>query len=72
MWNYGCQTYAKESVARVDLIYRYLPKDSTPMPVTDCHLELDTIYLLGIGGHCKFQMLLGIIQCMVTIGRLEL
>ena len=40
MWTYGFQTYAKEAVARVERIYEYLPKESTPMLVTYYHPKL--------------------------------
>ena len=40
MWTYGCQTYAKESVAHVERVYGYIPKKSTLIQVTYCHPEL--------------------------------
>ena len=72
MWTYGCQTYATEAVARVERLYGCLPKVSTPLPVEDCHPEMDTSPLLALDDHRKFQMLLGMLQWMVTIGRPEL
>ena len=69
---HGCQTYAKESVARVERLYGCLTKESTPIRVTDCHSELDDTPLLDIDDHHKFQMLLEILQCMVAINKLEL
>ena len=42
------------------------------MPVIDCHPELDDSPLLGIYDHRKFQILLGMLQWMVTIGKPEL
>ena len=42
------------------------------MPVTDYHPELDAFPLLVIDYHCKFQMLLGMLQWMLTIGKPEL
>ena len=42
------------------------------MPVTDCHLELGDYPLLDIDDHRKFQMLLGMLQWMVNIGKPEL
>ncbi len=57
MWTYGCQTYATEVVAHVKRIFGCLPKVSTPMPVTDCHPELDTLSLLGLDNYRNYQML---------------
>ena len=68
MWTYGCQTYAKEAVAKVERIFGCLPKETTPLPVKDCHPEMDTSPLLGLDDHRKFQMLLGMLQWLVTIG----
>ena len=42
------------------------------MPVTDCHPELDTSSLLGLDDHRNYQMLLGMLQWMITIGKPEL
>jgi hypothetical protein len=72
MWIYGSQTYATDAVARVERLYGCLPKGSTPLPVTDCHPEMDTTPLLGLDNHCKFQMLLGMLQWLVILGRPEL
>ena len=62
MWTYGCQTYAKEAITRVERIYGCLTKKSAPMPVTGCHPELDDSPLLGIDDHRKFQILLVMLQ----------
>ena len=72
VWTYGCQTYSKEAVARVERIYGCLPKEGTPLPVKECHPEMDTSPLLGLDDHRKFQMLLGMLQWLVTIGRPDL
>ena len=56
----------------MDRIYGCLPKESTPILVTGCHPELDGTPLLGIDDQHKFQILLGILQWMVTIGKPEL
>ena len=56
----------------MERIYGCLSKESTLIPVTDCHPELDGTPLLGIDDHRKFQMLLGMLQWMVTISNPEL
>ena len=53
----------------MEQIYGCLPKESAPMPVTDCHPELDDTPLLGIDDHRKFQMLLGMLQWMMTTSK---
>ena len=42
------------------------------MPVTDCRLDLDTSPLLGLDDHRKYQLLLGMLQWMINIGKLKL
>ena len=72
MWTYNCLTYTKEAIDRVERLYGCLPKESTPLPVNDCYPELDTSPLLPLDDHRKFQMLLGMLQWLVTIGRPDL
>ena len=72
LWTYGGATYTKEAITRVERIFGCLPKQSTPLPVTDCHPEVDTSPLLGLEDHRKFQMLLGMLQWLVTICRPDL
>ena len=57
----GGRTYTKDAVDRVERIYGCLPKVSTPIPVTDCHPELDESPLLELDDHRKYQMLLGML-----------
>ena len=49
-----------------------LEKESTPLPIDDTHPELDESPLLGLNDHRKFQMLLGMLQWIVTVGKPEL
>ena len=72
MWRYGVQVYAKEILSCVERIYGCLPKDSTPISVIECHLELDDTSFLELDDNHKFEMLLGMLQWMVTIGKPEL
>jgi hypothetical protein len=72
IWTYGVQTYATEAVSKVEQMYSTLPKHSTHMPVNDCHPELDTSFPLELHNHRIFQMLLGMLQWMVIIGKPEL
>ena len=72
IWTYSCATYAKEAIAKIERMFHNLPKESTPLPREDCHPELDNSPLLDLDGHRKFQMILGMLQWMVTIGRPDL
>ena len=72
MWTYSCKTYAKEAVAKIERMFGNLKKEKTPLPREDCHPELDQSPLLDLDGHRKFQMILGMLQWMVTIGRPDL
>ena len=42
------------------------------MPVTNYHLELDTSPLLDLDDNRKYQMLLGMLRWMLTIGKPEI
>ena len=67
MWTYDVQTYTKEDFSRVERIYGCFLKNSAPLPVIYCHSEVGDPPLLGLDDHRKFQILLGILQWMVTI-----
>ena len=66
---YGVYTYTKKAVTSIARIYVCLPKEETRMPVTERRPEIDVTPLLVIDGHCKFQILLGMSQRMVTIDK---
>ena len=72
VWTYGSKTYAKEAVSKVERIFGTLPKEGTPLPSSDCHPELDDSPLLDLDGHRKYQMLLGMLQWLMAIGRPDL
>ena len=72
MWTYGSQTYDIDAVSRVKRIYGCLLKYSTPLPVPDYHPVMDATLLLGLDDHHTFQMLLGMLQWLMIIGRPEL
>ena len=56
----------------MEQIFGCLPKVSTPLPVTDTHPELDESPILGLEDHRRFQMLMGMLQWLVTISRPDL
>ena len=72
IWTYSGDTYCKEARARVEREFGCLPKQKTPYPVDDCHPELDTSPLLGVNDHRKYQMVLGVLQWLLTICRPDL
>ena len=69
---YGIPTYAKNNIARVERIYGCVSKVSTPLPTTDYHPEMNKSPVLKYNDHRKCQMLLWMLQWIVTIGRREL
>ena len=68
VWTYGCKTYSKEAIDRVERLYGCLAKEYPPLPVVDYHPEMDDSPLLLLDNHRKFQILLGMLQWLVTIG----
>ena len=69
---YGGSTYTKDAIGRVERIYGCLAKVFTPLPVTDCHPELNESPLLGPDDYRKYQMLFGMLQWLVMICRPKL
>ena len=72
MWTYGSKTYAKEAVSKIERIFGCLPKETTPLPSAECHPEMDDTPLLDLDGHRKYQMVLGMLQWLMSIGRPDL
>jgi hypothetical protein len=71
-WCIGCCTYIKESEARVEaLLGKLLPKHDVPMTPGD-HPELDDSELLGDEQHTEYQMLIGMLNWIVVIGRIDI
>lgn len=73
-WVVGCQTYIKECIRRIedgDTFDGTLYPHRTPLP-PECHPELDDSELLDDRGTKAYQMLIGMAQWAVTIGRLDI
>ena len=70
-WAIGCKKYLVEAVARVQQMFGSLKKYSVPLPAGD-HPEMDTSELLNDDGHRKYQMLVGMLNWVVTIGRFDI
>jgi hypothetical protein len=69
-WCIGCKKYLNEAISRVESIFGVMRKCSTPMPAGD-HPELDDSPLLNDDQHRKYQMIIGMLNWVVTIGRLD-
>ncbi len=69
-WCIGCKKYLVEAIKRVERMFGSLKKYSNPMETGD-HPELDDSKVLNDDGHRKFQMLMGILVWVVTIGRID-
>jgi hypothetical protein len=69
-WCFGCKRYLTEAIVRVQSMFGMLSKHSTPLPAGD-HPEMDDSPLCSDDGHRKFQMLMGMLNWVVTIGRLD-
>ena len=61
-----------EAIAGVKRMFGTLVKESTPLLAEDTHPQLDKSPLLGLNDNSKFQMLLGMLQWMVTVGQPDL
>ena len=78
LWTYSSQTYALEAIRKIESIFGPLPKRKSALPTESTknkaanHPETDTSPLLGVEKHRHYQMLLGMIQWLVTIGRPDL
>ena len=71
-WTYNCKTYEKEALQKAVAILGSFPKRKTPLPVTDCHPEMDQSPLLDLKHHRDFQVLIGMLQWNFSIGRPEI
>ena len=70
-WCFGCKKYIKEAIVRIESMFGTLPKSSVPM-ISGDHPEMDDSEVLDDETHRKFQMLIGIMNWVVTIGRLDI
>jgi hypothetical protein len=70
-WAIGCKRYLKEALSRVETMFGILPKKSVPLPSGD-HPEMDTSAVLNDDEHRKYQMLIGMLNWIVCIGRFDI
>ena len=70
-WCIGCKTYLTEAVRRIEeMSGEKLPKKDTSMSDGD-HPEEDGSELLDDKGHQRYQMLIGMLNWIVCIGRMD-
>jgi hypothetical protein len=69
-WVIGCKIYLKEALTRVETMFGILTKKSVPLPSGD-HPEMVTSAVLNDDEHRKFQMLIGMLNWIVSIGRFD-
>ncbi len=72
IWTVGSKTYAAEAIRKVEEQMGVIPKANTPLPPKDCHPEMDESPLLGESDHRLFQMLVGMGNWLVVLGRFDL
>lgn len=70
-WCIGCKKYLTEAIKRVEVIFGELPKKDTPMVDGD-HPETDVSAPLSDGQHTQYQMLIGMLNWIVRLGRLDI
>lgn len=70
-WCIGCKKYLTESIARIEELFGInLPKKETPMAEGD-HPEEDSSSPLNDDEHRKYQMLIGMLNWIVCLGRMD-
>ena len=67
----GCKTYVSEAINRLERLFGTLSKKKSPMDKGD-HPELDDSPLLDSEGIQTYQMLMGMAQWIVLIGRWDI
>ena len=70
MVSLGCSTYLKEALSRIENIFGTLEKADTPMIPNDSP-ELDESRLLDDEQHKQFQMMIGMLVWIVSLGRFD-
>jgi hypothetical protein len=68
---YGCKRYLVEALRHVTTMFGNLKKHSTLLPTSD-HPEEDNSTILSSEDHRKFQMLIGMLNWLVGIGRIDI
>ena len=70
-WTVGCKKYIKDALLKVQAIHGDIPKRNNPCK-QDTHLECDQSPLLNATEHREYQQLIGILNWIMQIGRLDI
>eukprot|EP00957_Ditylum_brightwellii_P107607 8209964-Ditylum_brightwellii.AAC.1 len=70
-WSMGCKKYITEAVSHVERIFGHLVKHDTPMVAGD-HPELNDAKVLDDWDHQQYQMIIGMLNWITTLGRLDI
>eukprot|EP00957_Ditylum_brightwellii_P141285 10764814-Ditylum_brightwellii.AAC.1 len=70
-WNMGYKKYITEAVSHVELMFSCLTKHDTPM-IAGNHPAFDDTKALGNKQNQLQQMLIGVLNWIVTLGRLDI
>ncbi|MGH7954585.1 MAG: reverse transcriptase domain-containing protein [Gloeomargaritales cyanobacterium] len=70
-WTIGSKTYVTETIKRIEAIFGQLAKHKVPMIPGD-HPEEDTSEILSPSDRELYQMLIGMAQWIVSLGRLDI
>ena len=71
LWSVGCKKYIKDALAKVQDIHGNIEKRNNPCDA-DIHLECDTTPLLDLKEHRQYQQLVGILNWVMQIGRIDI
>ena len=70
-WTIGCRKYIKDALEKIEGIHgQQLKRDNPCDP--DIHLEIDQSPLLGASQHRQYQQLIGILNWIMQIGRVDI
>ena len=70
-WTIGCKKYIKDALEKIQSIHGVIPKRNNPCE-QDVHLETDASPLLTAIEHRQFQQLIGILNWIMQIGRIDI
>ena len=70
-WCIGSRKYIAEAIRRIETLFGTLKKHDVPMVAGD-HPEMDTTAIITGEVHQKYQMLIGILNWIVALGRLDI
>ena len=70
-WCIGCKTYLTEALQQIEIMFGILVKKDSPMVDGD-HPKMDESALLDDTEHQQYQMLIGMLNWLCCIGRIDI